>query len=495
MDKIEQIKADDLNRKNGLVIKATFVSVILAAIVDIILQKELAIILSITIAGGIGVGIVAFMHKVKKGVEYIPYLSSFLVAIVLYIIMENSVSPTAFTLVYFVIATCAIYMSPTILRLGFAFGLIMNIAFIYRHHSELNLESANFATVFLLYTLVFILLEFQQAISKKLSAAIYATQAETEYLLEQQKNSQKVLKENTSVISETVSTVHKMGVEHHHASIEMNANISELASGIDHQSHAVTDIRDSLIDARKMVIQSTQLSKRLLEEAQYAETNAKDGNSYMKNLEADLKNYSKQMDEIALKMTKLSREVVEAVAYVKDIQKIAQQTNLLALNASIEAARAGDSGKGFAVVAEEVRKLAEIAHITAEHISRNLSAVQDETTETNTGIQQAAKTITKNTEFATHAKQRFSTIVENVSDLKNHITESHTFMTVIEDSTKKVDSAMDDFSAIIEQANAKIQQLASATAIQTSEYGKLITSIKDTDQSLQNLTTLHDRTL
>ena len=51
IDKIEQIKTDNLNRKNGLVIKATLVSVILAAIVDIVLQKELAIILAITIAG------------------------------------------------------------------------------------------------------------------------------------------------------------------------------------------------------------------------------------------------------------------------------------------------------------------------------------------------------------------------------------------------------------------------------------------------------------
>ena len=94
-------------------------------------------------------------------------------------------------------------------------------------------------------------------------------------------------------------------------------------------------------------------------------------------------------------------------------------------------------------------------------------------------------------EFATHAKLRFSTIVENVSDLKNHINESYTFMTIIEDSTKKIDSAMDDFSAIIEQANAKLQQLASATTIQTEEYGKLLTSIKHTDQSLQNLTKSH----
>ena len=38
---------------------------------------------------------------------------------------------------------------------------------------------------------------------------------------------------------------------------------------------------------------------------------------------------------------------------------------------------------------------------------------------------------------------------------------------------------------MVEQANAKLQQFASATTIQTAEYGKLITAIKN-NQSLQN---------
>ncbi|MBD3108096.1 hypothetical protein IEO70_06925 [Bacillus sp. AGMB 02131] len=57
---------------------------------------------------------------------------------------------------------------------------------------------------------------------------------------------------------------------------------------------------------------------------------------------------------------------------------------------------------------------------------------------------------------------------------------------------------MDDFSAIIEQANAKLQQLASPTTLQTTqttEYRKLIALIKETDQSLQNLTNLHETQL
>ncbi|MBN1532320.1 MAG: hypothetical protein JXA20_06640 [Spirochaetes bacterium] len=65
---------------------------------------------------------------------------------------------------------------------------------------------------------------------------------------------------------------------------------------------------------------------------------------------------SSQLDEINMKITANSNEILSVISIMSDFF---DKINLLSLNATIEAARAGEQGRGFAVVAEEIGKLAD----------------------------------------------------------------------------------------------------------------------------------------
>ncbi|AGX05453.1 MULTISPECIES: methyl-accepting chemotaxis protein [Bacillus] len=487
MDKLESIKREDLARKNSLIVKSAFVSVILAAAVDIIMKKELAVILAILIAGGIGLCIVWLLHRIPSAIHIVPYTSMILITAVMFIIMENSVSPTAFFLAYFIIAAAAIYMDTVLLWLAFFLGNTLITAFAALHHGTLPLEMKNYVTIYLLYLLVTVLLSFQFSISRKLAENIVLSQEKTAQLLKTDQEIRRAIDKGTADISEMIEQVKERSGKNFEAAYSMSRSIAEVSAGMQTQSEAIMGINQSLSVANKQAEDTTLLSEKLHQDAASAELITRTGDALVGRLAEEMGVSYKEMQNAIAKMSSLSLRIQDTSAFTDSIQEIASQTNMLALNASIEAARAGERGKGFAVVADEVRKLADLTRKTAIMISENLQEVISETEAAKEDLGAAGKTITGNLTLTSDTQQAFEEIFTAFIRLKEDIASYSSMTRQIKESSHSIGNAVTEFSSVIEQASASLEELSASVGEQAKQNEDIFSSIKKAHHSLEDL--------
>lgn len=384
-------------------------------------------------------------------------------------------------------------MDKKILWLSSLLGYIVITVFTVLHHEALPLESKNYVTIYLLFTLVTILLSFQLSISKKLSENIVSAQLETEELLNQNREIQKTIEESTSHLSALIDYVKTKSHENLQSSQEMNHSISEISAGIQTQSDSIIDITKSLENSNKVVNDTSILVTKLHHDAVNAEEVTNNGEVLVSRLKEDLSISYHDMQVVNSDISTLSDRVKETSKFAKTIQEIAEQTNLLALNASIEAARAGESGKGFAVVAEEVRKLADITRRTATLITDNLNHVINNRDQTKKNVDDTSDKITKNLQLAVETQSAFMKIQDVFYQLKADISQYQQHTNDILHSSQSIEGAINEFSSVIEQASASLQELSSTVGLQTRHHEDLFHSVTKAHHSVDRLIKLQNK--
>ncbi len=194
----------------------------------------------------------------------------------------------------------------------------------------------------------------------------------------------------------------------------------------------------------------------------------------------------KTTDHSVLVVSQLGERSKEIGQIVDTISGIAGQTNLLALNAAIEAARAGEQGRGFAVVAEEVRKLAEGSQSAAKQISDLILAIQQDTQNAVTTMNEGSQQVKIGTETVGSTGAAFRQIIGFVQEVSSQAHDISTAIASMAESSRQIVSNVRTIDGLSKNAAEQSEHVSAATEEQSA-------SMQEIANASQNLATMAEK--
>ena len=203
------------------------------------------------------------------------------------------------------------------------------------------------------------------------------------------------------------------------AASEIQATTEHLASGSESQSEQIVNTSSAIDEMAVSIQQVSSNASTAAEVAGQALNSAQEGNQAVRRTIEGMNGIRQQVQETAKRIKRLGESSQEIGEIVQLIGDIADRTSILALNASIQAAMAGEAGRGFAVVAEEVERLAERSADATKQIEGLIKAIQSETTEAVTAMEETTREVVSGSGVANEAGRS----LEDIQDVSNRLAE------------------------------------------------------------------------
>ena len=224
-----------------------------------------------------------------------------------------------------------------------------------------------------------------------------------------------------------IGNIHEAATQVTTSAADIRKTTDEVSQGAEQQSSQIVTTSSSIEEMARSIQQVSQHTEQSANVANKARENAVQGTQAVRNTIQGMERIRDQVQANAKRIKRLGESSQEVGEIVQLISDIADRTSILALNASIQAAMAGDAGRGFAVVAEEVERLAERANQSTKQIESLIKAIQGETSEAITAMEECTKEVVSGSKLATEAGQALDEIdlvSKDLADLMRSVTEA-----------------------------------------------------------------------
>lgn len=477
---IQQVKRQDLQRKNGIQALAYGISASLGTIAQFVFQTGWGVIASV----GIPFVLMILFYIASKKVEVIekafPYIVTTLVfATTTGSIYFNNASFGTVGLMFFLVVLASIHANPKVMIYGFVLATI-TMVYNYTAYPDREVMVQDGKNLFLLMVLTsfaaFMQVRQNARVFKQVEDLLEATEvkAKEEELLAQK------LDQAVVTITGNLERIRENADTSALSQREMLVAINEVSVGSQRQADHILDIAKSTESTNDSVHHMVTQLDGIVVKATDAGKKAEDGSVKMSSVKTEMDTFTLFFAELNKTFKDLTDKIKETNEFASSIREITEQTNLLALNASIEAARAGEHGKGFAVVADEIRKLAGLTDVTLKKIDGNLSNVNQYNELTLTKLDEGATHVYKQVQMTEQANESFKDLFKQMNDVMHELTAFTKVVDVISNNSETIQESTNDFASIIEESTAAVEEL-NATLVQlTDEQEKIARYVNET---------------
>lgn len=480
MNAIENLRLEDVRKKNRLLFIAYSITLLSGTIYTLIEQEMYKT--SVYVAQLVlYIILYVLLHHVFKKEQWFTYgaLSVIVTCTLVYIFLfEGTLSLLFISL--FIAVFSVIQLNRAVFATGYIVGMIIMIITKLQAGADAAAIDKVFGTVFLIYVMLGLLLSVLVHLNRgqfvKLEEFLRLSEEESARK-EEQKH---LLEEKVAGIVQNMESVNDQLQQTMIVQDEIKHAIHSISAGSQQEAEQITMIASNSHQSIQSMASMKDKTEQLYEETRKASKLASDGEHNSQQLLSEITKLQENVQEAQYTFNELTRKIDETNSLTANIQQISEQTNLLALNASIEAARAGEAGKGFSVVAEEIRKLAELTRHTSETIIHNLSGVQLSNKEAVQRLEASATKMTDSVEVTHSVANYFTQFNYTIQQINTHFDQLELLTKLVTEQSLQVEQATNDFAGIIEESTASIEEINSTVDNMTALSHQIVLYMNET---------------